>query len=95
MMLQAISSPRIAAGRLRDHRGDYFSDCLLVEDNPYSPSFSGSFTTSFSPGVMHDMGAGSGQRVSLLSTPPISAPSIPIPPNTQVGRSFSVVCGDL
>ena len=88
MMLQASPSPRIAAGRLRDHRGDYFSEGLFVE-NPYSPSFSGSFTTSFSPVVTRGKAAENGQRTSLLATIPASARTIS--PNAQVCRSSSVL----
>ena len=87
-MLQASSSPRIAAGRLRDHRGDYFSEGLFV-DNPYSPSFSGSFTSSFSPVVTHGKAAENGQRTILLATTPASA--MIISPNAQVGGSPSVL----
>ena len=61
LLLQASPIP-IAAGRLRDHRGDYFSERLLM-DTPCSLSFSGSFATSFSPGVVRKMGADSGQNL--------------------------------
>ena len=79
-------SPRIAAGGLRDHRGDYFSESPLVVDNPYSPSFSGSFTSSFSPGVSRNKGAGrtSNGRISLLASPAASAHVTTTTPNAQV-----------
>lgn len=51
-LLQA--SPRIGAGRLsHDHRGDYFSESFSLLENPFSPSFSGSVTTSFGYGMDH------------------------------------------
>lgn len=81
-MLQG--SPRIAAGRLRDHRGDYFSNSDLVVDNAWSLSFSGSFTSSFGPSGMQQGGdamgrsgpAISGQRLSTVATPIPSASAI-------------------
>ena len=58
------SQPPDVAGRLRDHRGKYFSEHLLV-DTLYSTSFSGSVISSFSLGEMHHQGADSGQNMSL------------------------------
>ncbi|KAL3136282.1 hypothetical protein ABBQ32_007289 [Trebouxia sp. C0010 RCD-2024] len=51
---ESQASPRIGAGRLsHDHRGDYFSESFSLLENPFSPSFSGSVTTSFGYGMDH------------------------------------------
>ena len=45
-------SPRIRAGRLSvDNRGDNFPESFRLLENPYIPSLSESFTSSFGQGM--------------------------------------------
>ncbi|KAL3152892.1 hypothetical protein ABBQ38_012199 [Trebouxia sp. C0009 RCD-2024] len=91
------ASPRIGTGRLsHDHRGDYFSESFSLLENPFSPSFSGSVTTSFGYGMDHcfvDKGVakkplrdgranlrGGSMRVSMLATS-----TAPQPTNAESG----------
>ena len=77
-----------------DHRGDYFSashpDSLAV--NPYSPSFSGSFTISFGNTGVWSFGDGKAGRFREHSrvfdrasasidtgSPKVSSPTLPSP----------------